>query len=255
MKRENQKRDEYLKRAAAIAFALMLWQAAAMALSQRLLLVSPIQVAVRLGSLLLEGSFWRTVLYSFLRIEAGFLLGLFAGAVLAAAAARFSLLEILIWPFMTAVKSVPVASFIILSLIWLGASGLSVFISFLMVLPIVYFNVLEGMKSTDRKLLEMAEVFAIPWGRRMRYLYLPQVKPFLLSACRTALGISWKAGIAAEVIGIPDGSIGERLYEAKIYLDTADLFAWTLVIVLLSALFEKMFLWGMKKGFARLESA
>lgn len=255
MKRENQKRDEFLKRAAAIAFALMLWQAAAMALSQRLLLVSPIQVAVRLGSLLLEGSFWRTVLYSFLRIEAGFLLGLFAGAVLAAAAARFSLLEILIWPFMTAVKSVPVASFIILCLIWLGASGLSVFISFLMVLPIVYFNVLEGMKSTDRKLLEMAEVFAIPWGRRMRYLYLPQVKPFLLSACRTALGISWKAGIAAEVIGIPDGSIGERLYEAKIYLDTADLFAWTLVIVLLSALFEKMFLWGMKKGFARLESA
>ena len=255
MKRENQKRDEYLKRAAAIAFALMLWQAAAMALSQRLLLVSPIQVAVRLGSLLLEGSFWRTVLYSFLRIEAGFLLGLFAGAVLAAAAARFSLLEILIWPFMTAVKSVPVASFIILSLIWLGASGLSVFISFLMVLPIVYFNVLEGMKSTDRKLLEMAEVFAIPWGRRMRYLYLPQVKSFLLSACRTALGISWKAGIAAEVIGIPDGSIGERLYEAKIYLDTADLFAWTLVIVLLSALFEKLFLWGMKKGFARLESA
>ena len=255
MKRENQKRDEYLKRAAAIAFALMLWQAAAMALSQRLLLVSPIQVAVRLGSLLLEGSFWRTVLYSFLRLEAGFLLGLFAGAVLAAAAARFSLLEILIWPFMTAVKSVPVASFIILSLIWLGASGLSVFISFLMVLPIVYFNVLEGMKSTDRKLLEMAEVFAIPWGRRMRYLYLPQVKPFLLSACRTALGISWKAGIAAEVIGIPDGSIGERLYEAKIYLDTADLFAWTLVIVLLSALFEKLFLWGMKKGFARLESA
>lgn len=255
MKRENQKRDEYLKRAAAIAFTLVLWQAAAMALSQRLLLVSPIQVAVRLGSLLLEGSFWRTVLYSFLRIEAGFLLGLFAGAVLAAAAARFSLLEILIWPFMTAVKSVPVASFIILSLIWLGASGLSVFISFLMVLPIVYFNVLEGMKSTDRKLLEMAEVFAIPWGRRMRYLYLPQVKPFLLSACRTALGISWKAGIAAEVIGIPDGSIGERLYEAKIYLDTADLFAWTLVIVLLSALFEKLFLWGMKKGFARLESA
>lgn len=255
MKRENQKRDEYLKRAAAIAFALMLWQAAAMALSQRLLLVSPIQVAVRLGSLLLEGSFWRTVLYSFLRIEAGFLLGLFAGAVLAAAAARFSLLEILIWPFMTAAKSVPVASFIILCLIWLGASGLSVFISFLMVLPIVYFNVLEGMKSTDRKLLEMAEVFAIPWGRRMRYLYLPQVKPFLLSACRTALGISWKAGIAAEVIGIPDGSIGERLYEAKIYLDTADLFAWTLVIVLLSALFEKLFLWGMKKGFARLESA
>ncbi|MCD2491503.1 ABC transporter permease subunit [Lacrimispora sp. NSJ-141] len=247
------KRRRLYERAAAVVFALLLWQAASMILGQQLLLVSPVRVLLRLGTLWLESGFWQTLWFSFLRIVAGFFLGLFLGALLAVISSRSHLLETMLWPFLVAVKSVPVASFIIISLIWLSASGLSVFISFLMVFPIVYFNVLQGMKSTDIRMLQMAEIFRMPWRRQLFYIYLPQVRPFLFSACSTALGISWKAGIAAEVIGIPDGSIGERLYEAKVYLSTADLFAWTIVIVLLSVLFEKIFMKFMKWGFARLE--
>lgn len=241
------------ERLLSVAAALLLWQAAAMAVGQKLILVSPAAAASRLVRLLAETDFWRTVLFSFLRIEAGFFLGFFLGTVLAVFAAWVPLAETMLWPFMTAVKAVPVASFIILSLIWLSRSGLSVFISFLMVLPIFYFNILGGMKSSDRKLLEMAEVFRISGFRRILYLYLPQLGPFLFSACTAALGISWKAGIAAEVIGIPDGSIGERLYEAKIYLDTAELFAWTAVVVLISVFFEKVFMGLLKLVFKRLE--
>ncbi len=247
------KRRRLYERAAAVVFALLLWQAASMILGQQLLLVSPVRVLLRLGTLWLESGFWQTLWFSFLRIEAGFFLGLFLGALLAVISSRSHLIETLLWPFLVAIKSVPVASFIIISLIWLSASGLSVFISFLMVFPIVYFNVLQGMKSTDSRMLQMAEIFQMPWRRQLFYIYLPQVRPFLFSACSTALGISWKAGIAAEVIGIPDGSIGERLYEAKVYLSTADLFAWTIVIVLLSVLFEKIFMKFLKWGFARLE--
>lgn len=241
------------ERLLAIAAALLLWQLVSMAVGQKLILVSPVTAMLRLWQLLLEKGFWETVLFSFLRIEAGFFLGLFLGAALAVFAAWIPLIETMLWPFMTAVKAVPVASFIILSLIWLERSELSVFIAFLMVLPIFYFNVLSGMKSADEKLLEMAEVFRIPRRRRFPYLYLPALKPFLFSACSAALGISWKAGVAAEVIGIPDGSIGERLYEAKIYLDTAELFAWTAVVVLVSILFEKVFMRLLKLAFWRLE--
>ncbi len=241
------------ERLLSIAAALLMWQIISMAVGQKLILVSPAATAVRLGELVLKGDFWQTVGASFLRIEAGFFLGLFLGAALAVAAAWLPFLEIMLWPFMTAVKSVPVASFIILCLIWLDRSGLSVFISFLMVLPVFYFNVLAGMRSSDTKLLEMADVFRIPGFTRFRYLYLPQLRPFLFSACQTALGISWKAGVAAEVIGIPAGSIGERLYEAKIYLDTAELFAWTAVVVFTSVLFEKVFMWLLKMAFERLE--
>ena len=213
-----------------------------MAIDQRIILVSPLRVLARLTELIPTLDFWGAIWYSLVRITAGFLLGTAAGVVLAALSARFRRVEELLAPALLAIKSIPVASFIILVLVWVPSRNLSVVISFLMVTPIVYSNVLGGISSMDKKLTEMADVFAVPFPRRLRYLYLPQVAPFFRSACAVGLGLCWKSGVAAEVIGLPDGSIGERLYEAKVYLDTPDLFAWTLVIVLVSIAFEKLFL-------------
>lgn len=237
----------------AAAFWLLLWQLAAMGLNQKILLVSPVTVILRLFELLPTLGFWSAVGFSFLRITLGFLLAAVFGTTLAALAARFSLVRALAAPPMRAVKSIPVASFIILVLLWVPSRNLSVVISFLMVLPVVYSNVLTGAESMDEKLTEMANVFQVPLSRRVRYLYLPQILPFFRSACAAGLGLCWKAGIAAEVIGLPDGSIGERLYEAKVYLETPDLFAWTLVIVLVSLLFEQLFLFLLGKGMSQLE--
>ena len=250
---DRNKKKLWLERAVSVAAALLLWHAAAGAVGQRLLLPSPADVLIRLGGLFLEEGFLASAAFSFVRIVSGFLLGLALGSLFAATAAFSRLAEVFFWPYLTAIKSVPVASFIIICLIWLDASGLSVFISFLMVFPVVYFNVLEGMKSADRKLLQMADLFHMSRRKKLFYIYLPQTEPFLLSACSTALGVSWKAGIAAEVIGIPDGSIGERLYEAKIYLNTAELLAWTVVIVILSVLFEKLFMKALRTVLAALK--
>ena len=233
--------------------ALLVWQLAAASLSSSLLLVSPLRVLERLCGLVREPQFYAAVGFSFVRIVAGFLLGLGCGTLLAVAASRWHLGEVLLWPYVTVIKTTPVASFIILCLIWLDSSSLPVFISFLMVLPIVYANMLEGIRQTDQKLLEMAKLFRVGAGRRLLYIYLPQLRPYLITACSVALGLSWKAGIAAEVIGIPDGSIGERLYEAKVYLSSADLFAWTVVIIAVSIAFEKLFLWLLRAGYRRLE--
>ncbi len=232
---------------------MLLWQLAAMLLDQRLLLASPVTVLGRLAVIWLESGFWQAVGFSFIRIVCGFLLAFVIGIALAILAGRFPVVEIFLWPFVLTVKSVPVASFIIILLIWLSSAELSIVISFLMVFPILYSNVLAGIKSTDKKLTEMAQLYQIPWGRRLLYIYLPQVKPFLLSACSVALGMSWKAGIAAEVIGIPAGSIGDALYQAKIYFDTGDLFAWTVIIVLISVGFEKLFHLALSKTFLGLE--
>lgn len=242
-----------LQKAAAAAFALLLWQIAAMLMDQALLLPSPLQVLARLVALCRTAAFWRSVAFSFVRIVAGFLLAFLLSGVLALLAGRFPFVELLLWPFMLTIKSVPVASFVILCLLWLGSARLSIFISLLMVFPILYTNVLQGFKSADPKLLEMARLFKAPWRRKLLYIYLPQIKPFLLSACGVALGMAWKAGVAAEVIGIPDGSIGEMLYEAKVYYNIPDLFCWTLTIILISVCFEKFFLALLKKAFAGLE--
>ena len=143
---------------------------------------------------------------------------------------------------MQLVKATPVASFIILALVWVRGSSLSVLISFLMVLPVLCGAVRTGIRSADVQLREMARVFRLPLGRRLRAIWLPAVLPAFQQGCSVALGICWKSGIAAEVIGLPNGSIGDALYRAKITLSTGELFAWTFVIILLSTGFEKLFL-------------
>ena len=151
-------------------------------------------------------------------------------------------------------KAVPVAVFAVLLLIWWGASPLAVAVCFLVVFPNIYLNTLEGLKNADAELIEMAEVFRLPFVTRFFYIYRPALKPFLLSAFQLSLGMSWKSGVAAEVIGTPVHSIGGALYLAKIYLDTADLFAWTAVIIVLSVLFEKI-VFGCVEYFFRWEPA
>ena len=141
--------------------------------------------------------------------------------------------------FWIGIACVVTGVFIILALVWLNSQSLSLFISALMVFPPVYLNVLEGICRTDRRLLEMARV---PFGRRLRGIYLPQVMPYFRTAVSLGLGLCWKAGAAAEIIGLPAGSMGERLYTAKVYFQTADLFAWTVTIVAVSVVFERLFL-------------
>lgn len=216
-------------------------------------MVSPGVVVVRLFELAATAEFWRSVLFSFARIVSGFLLAGVAGVLLAALAARFRRVGELLVPVILAIKATPVASIIILILIWVSSRNLSVLISFLMVLPVIYTNVLDGIRDTDKGLLEMAELFQIPVRKRILYIYISQVLPFFRSACSVALGMCWKAGVAAEVIGVPDGSIGEKLYKAKIYLNTSDLFAWTLTIIVISVIFEYVFMLIIRRSIRCLE--
>ena len=232
----------------AVLFWLLVWQAASAALAAvyphgALLLASPLAVFARLIELAASAVFWQAAGVSTTHIFGGFLLSCVLAVVLAALSARYRRAEELLAPLAAVVKTVPVASFIILALVWLPSRQLSLFIAALMVFPPVYLNVLEGVRCTDASLLEMARVFRVPFSRTLRGIYLPQVLPYFRSAVSTALGLCWKAGTAAEVIALSGGSIGEKLYHAKIYFETADLFAWTAAIVLISALFERLFLY------------
>ena len=237
----------------AVAAALVLWQLASVIIGEEVLLVSPLKVLVRLSELIFEKEFYNAVAFSFIRITLGFVLAVVMGTIFATAAYRWHWAETMLWPYMSVIKATPVASFIILCLIWLNSSSLPIFISFLMALPIIYTNMLAGFKNTDNKLLQMAEIFRFSFKKKLVYIYLPNIKPYFISACSVALGLTWKAGIAAEIIGIPDGSMGEMLYNAKLYLATADLFGWTVTIVCVSILFEKLFMKLINKIFDRLE--
>ena len=231
----------------AAAFWLLVWEGASLALAsttggRMLLLASPVQALGRLLALAATAEFWQAAAFSSLRVLGGSFLSCVLAVALAALAARLRWVRELLSPLVAVVKAVPVVSFIILALIFFSSENLSLLISALMVFPPVYLNVLEGIGHTDVQLLEMARVFRVPLSRQLRGIYLPAVLPYFRSAVSLGLGLCWKSGAAAEVIGLPEGSIGEALYTAKVYFQTGDLFAWTAVIVAISVLFERLFL-------------
>jgi len=235
-----------------IAFWLAVWQLAAVAVGHEVLLVSPGGALARLGQLIPTTDFWGTVWHSLVRIGGGFVVASVVGVLGAAAASASRVFDALVTPALAAIRSTPVVSFIILVLMLPIHGQLAFVISFLMVLPITYTNVLEGIRHRDRSLLEVATVFRVPLIRRMPAIDIPAVLPFFIASCKIGVGLAWKSGIAAEVIGLAQGSIGERLYEAKILLSSADLFAWTAVIIALSFGFEKLVLALLRRAELRL---
>jgi len=229
-----------LKTCGVAAFWLCVWQLLALWVGNGLLLPSPVAVVVRLGQLALTAGFWKVTALSLLRVVLGSALAVVLGVLLAVICCRWKLADTLFAPMVTVIKSTPVASFIVLLLLWLGRDLLPVVIVVLMALPVIWGNVCAGIRNTDPLLLRTAKVFGFTRLRTLRRVYIPSVMPHFLSGCRTALGLGWKAGIAAEVLTVPALSIGKLLMEAKQYWEVTDLFAWTLVVILCSLIIEKV---------------
>ena len=229
-----------LRSLAAAAFWLLVWTVLARLVNKELLLPAPPAVLRRFIELALTAAFWRAIALTLLRVACGVLAAVCLGTLAAALTERFSLADCLLRPLLSVIRSTPVASFIILALLWVGRDILPGFISALMVLPVVWANVGAGVRETDRELLEVARVFRFSRKKTLRYVYIPSVLPYFLSACQSSVGLGWKAGVAAEVLTVPAVSIGRMLYESKLYLETTDLFAWTAAVILCSKLIEKL---------------
>ncbi len=228
------------KKICPIAAWLLIWQAVAVIIHNKVLLAGPVETFLALVRMAPTADFQQSVLNTTLRILAGFVIGSCLGMVFSFLAYYKEAFKIFMSPFVTALKSIPVASFVILLLIWFGSGNISTIICAIVVFPILYLNTLEGLMSTDVKLLEMAKVYRMPEIRTVRYIFLPRLVPFFRSAFKLAIGMSFKSGIAAEVIGQPLHTIGNGLYQAKIYLETGELFAWTAVVIFISFVCERL---------------
>ena len=238
--------QSFLRKAIPIIFWLVLWEVVDILVDNRLILAGPVRVGQALVEQLARPEFWLICGATTARIAVGFLLAFVVGCALAMLCYRSRTVRAFVDPIISLLKTVPMASFIIMLLIWVGTQMLTVYLSFLIVVPIVYTNMLTGLESTSKNMLEMARAFHLSRGRKFWYVYRPAFMPFLYSSCKLSLGMSWKAGIMAEVLAVPLMSIGKEMYTAKTFLDTPDLLAWTVVVMLLSLAFEKLFLAGLE---------
>lgn len=229
-----------IKTALTIAFWLGLWHFAYVLVDLDILIPAPADVFKRLVEFLPDGDFWLSIFNSFKGITLGYIIGVLIGSIFGIVTAFSSVLNTLLKPFFTAVKTTPVVSFIILALVWLSKTAVPVFITVLMVMPVVWANVTNSIVNTDRELIEMANAYNFGLSKKLKLIFLPSAVPAFVSACKTAVGLGWKAGIAAEVLCTPQNSIGINLRNSQVYLETVDLFAWTAVIIILSLILEKV---------------
>ena len=238
----------------AALFWIIIWHMGAVWMGNTLLLPTPFQVLSCLGRMMITASFWQITLVSIGRILLGMAIAVALGAAVAVLTSASSLADGLIRPLMTAVQATPVASFAILVLIWVDRDFVPVVICVMMVAPVVWGNVCTGIRETDQQLLEMAKVYRLHFSKVLMRIYIPSVKPYFRAACISGLGLGWKAGVAAEVLTVPKASIGRMISESKLYLLTEELFAWTLAVVLLSLLLQKIMLLLLKGRGNRAEA-
>ncbi|MBR6510541.1 MAG: ABC transporter permease subunit [Clostridia bacterium] len=222
---------------------LAVWQAAAMLINQEILLPTPLKTIESLFVLGKTADFYASVLISLLRIVLGYILGVVFGILGGIASNKWHTFDIIFSPIIKIIKAVPVASFIILALVWFHAKTLPVFIVFLMVLPMIWSSVQTGLQTINPKYLEMAKIYNLSRFKTFFKIKVPFIMPALVSTALTALGFAWKSGIAAEVICRPENSIGDKLQSAKLTIETPEVFALTAIVALLSILLEA----GIKK--------
>ena len=222
-------------------FWLAVWEIASRCINNQILIAGPWDTVKALYEMSKEKDFYLSLKNSFVNISLGIILGCAAGVILASLSAGVSLVGEVLSPFIKVIKAIPVASFVVMMLLWFGNKKLSLVIAALITMPIFYLSFLEGIRSVDKKMLEMADVFKMGRISRIRYIYLPSLRPVVFSSASLAIGMGWRSGAAAEVIGQPLKTMGNGLYRAKISLETDRLFAWTFMIILVSVLSEKAF--------------
>ncbi|MBO5092222.1 MAG: ABC transporter permease subunit [Clostridia bacterium] len=211
-----------------------------MDLANNLLLPYPHQVISKLLKLLLTGSFYLSTLASLLRIVISTLFAIIVGVLTAIISSKFEFLNDLLKPLLATIKSVPVTVFVFI-LYLLIFDFTSMLITFLMVFPIVFSNVYEGLKSIDKDLYEVCNLYKLPFKKRFKALYMPTVMPYFISALTSAVGLAWKAGIAAEALCPPDNSMGLHISFAKQNIENDELFAWALTLIVINLIFEFVF--------------
>lgn len=228
-------------------FWILVWEMIALIISKSVILPSPPEVLKALLRLLKTKNFYIACGKSVAYIFAGLSAGIIIGVLLAVLSKTIKLFGVVISPAIEVIKATPVASVIIVMLFIFSKNILPMLASALMVIPIVFMNIRKGIESVPADKMEVAEIYNFTSSKKLKLLYLPSALPYFYAGCRSALGLAWKAGIAAEVICVPKSSIGTMLYSAKIYLESEELFALTAVIIILSVIIEKIIILALGK--------
>lgn len=231
---------------ASLMLFLALWQWTS-SFYDSFILPSPGQAWQALMVQLQEQQGWQVLALTAKRAASGFALALGIGAGLGMLAGLSVTLSALCRPLVTLLLGTPPVAWLVLALLWFGSEdGTPVFTVFVACLPVLFANALQGVRTLDGDLREMAEAYALSWCRRFWHLYLPHILSYLLPAVVTAIGVAWKVVVMAELLGSNSG-VGAQMAQSRSLLETPTTLAWICAVVLLLLACEYLLLEPVKR--------
>ena len=225
-----------------LIFWLCVWLGLALIVKNGVILPSPIKVFSKLLELVKENTFWISCFSSLAKTLIGFILALIIGSIIGVLTYYFKFLKEILSPILLIIKTAPIVSFILITLFFIHSYYVPTIIAMIMVIPIVWENVHMGLINTNKKYLQMAKVYNFSKKNIFKHIYIPQIMPYFISSGTIGIGFAWKSAITAELISSTKYGIGNQIYLAKLYIETESIFAWTIIVIILSLLFQKLFL-------------
>ncbi len=224
-----------------VLLILIIWKISALIIGAEIILPSPELVLLSLFRITTTQGFFQKIGSTVFRGVLGFIISTFSGIVVGILAGISPRFKSFVKPIISVIRTTPVIAVILLALIWFNTNYVPIFVAFLMAFPIVCGNIIEGITTIDKKLLEMAKIYKLPLKKQVFHIYIPSILPFIVASASLSLGVIWKVIVAAEVLSQPKWGIGTSLNEAKAFLMTTEVFAWTVIAILLSVISEKLF--------------
>ena len=231
-----------------IAVYILIWQLLSMLVGSRLLLLpSPLDTLRSMKEIVISETGWQSIGMTMLRILCGYFLGCTVGVLFAILTAHFTVFDWMLKPLRSLIKTTPITSFALILLVSVVSGVVPVIVAMIVVVPMIWQTTEEAIRNRSAELAEMAQIYLKPWYR-FRYVSLPQVLPHFYASASTALGFAWKAVITAEILALPKLGIGRQMQFHKIHIEIPELFAWTLLVIILSILLENTFKLLLKKA-------
>lgn len=237
-----------LKAVVPIAVYILIWQLLSMLVGSRLLLLpSPLDTLHAMKEIVISEAGWRSIGMTVLRILCGYFLGCAAGVALAVLTSHFRVFDWLLKPLRSLIKTTPITSFALILLVSVVSGVVPIIVAMIVVVPMIWQTTEEAIRNRSIQLAEMAAIYLRPW-QKLRFVSLPQILPHFFASASTALGFAWKAVITAEILALPKLGIGRQMQFHKIHIEIPELFAWTLLVIILSVALEYAFRFLLQKA-------
>jgi len=221
-----------------LVYSLLLWQLLAVGIDREVIVPYPLDVIKKMGQMIWDISFYQTIFTTLSHVVVVVMGSMVVAFILAYICYRYPIVDEYVTPVLSFIQAIPNISFIILVLVWTTSIMTVYIVLFFVIFPLLYHNFIHGFKNIPADLVDVIWLYHPPFFDKMLHVYMPLLKPSLLSGMKSALSLGVKVAVMAEILaGLPYG-VGRAINFARIQFDMESVFAWTIWLVMMIIVIE-----------------